>query len=142
MEWTDALENINYLVVVVGVAISMVLGVLWYAPAFLGGKWAKLIGFKKKDMENRDGMPVMMAMSAVYFAILTLVLALLFELTVSEGLAEGFLLGVICGFAFGFGPMAVTYGYARRKFELALIDGGYVVVATGLIGLAVAQLAG
>lgn len=141
MSWTDALESINYLSVVAGVIISMVVGMAWYSPQLFGTSWAKMIGFKKKDLEDRTGMPVMMTMSVVFYAIVSLVLALLFAMTASEGIGEGLFLGAVVGFAFGLAPMAVTYVYARRKFELTMVDGGYIVVTCALIGAAVGWLA-
>lgn len=141
MQWADALENINYLSVVLGVVVALVVGFVWYGSALFGNNWAKLIGFKKKDMEDKSGMPVMMAMMAVFYAILSVTIAVLFELTNSEGQTEGLLLGAILGFAFGLGPIAVSYAFARRKFELAMIDGGFVVVTSALIGVIVGWLA-
>ena len=137
MSWADALENINYLGVALGAVISLVIGAVWYAPGAFGKMWANLIGFKKKDLEDKSGMGVMMSMSVVFYFLASLVVGALYQMTGADGAAEGLLLGAILGFAFGFGPMAVTYGFARRKFDLSLIDGGYVVVTCAAIGLVI-----
>lgn len=141
MQWTDALENINYLSVLLGTFASLVIGAVWYAPKVFGAKWSKLVGFKKKDMEDKSGMPIMMALSIVFYALVSLVLAVLHELTGGSGLGDGVLLGSILGFVFGFGPLSVAYVFARRKFELSLLDGGYIVVACAVIGAIVGHFA-
>lgn len=141
MSWAEALENVNYLSVVLGVVASMIIGVIWYAPQGFGKTWMAMIGFKKKDMEDKSGMPVMMTMSILFYAVASLVIALLYGLTGANGMAEGLFLGAIVGFAFGLGPLAVTYGYAKRKFELTMIDGGYTVVAMAVIGAIVGYFA-
>ncbi len=134
MSWADALENVNYLAVVLGMVASMVIGASWYAAAVFGNSWMKLVGLKQKDLENKDGMAAMMAIPTIFYGVASLLLALLFEMTASEGLGEGLFLGAIIGFAFGFGPMAVSYTFARRKFELSMIDGGYIFFTCAVIG--------
>lgn len=141
MSWADALENINYVSVLIGALIAVVMGFVWYAPQLFGKQWQKLVGLKKKDIEDRSGMPVMLTVMALFYALVSLVVAALFEMTGGEGLAEGLLLGAILGFVFGFGPIMVNYTFARRRFELSLLDGGFVVVTTALIGTVVGILA-
>lgn len=140
MSWVDALENINYLAVLLGALVSLAIGAAWYAPAVFGNKWAKLVGLKKKDMEDTSGMPVMMATSIIFYGLISLVIGLMISMTGSEGLGEGLVLGAILGFVFSFGPMAVTYGFARRKFELSVVDGGYAVITCAVIGAIIGQL--
>ena len=134
MSWADALENVNYLSVVLGAVAALLIGAAWYAPQAFGKQWAALIGLKKKDLENREGMGVMMTMSVVFYFLASLTTALLFEMTAGEGGGDGLLLGAILGFVFGFGPLSVTYVFARRRFDLSLIDGGYIVTTMAVIG--------
>ena len=140
MSWADALENINYLSVVLGTIVAFVIGALWYAPQGFGKMWGQLVGFKKKDLENKDGMAVMMAMSALFYFIASVIIASLIYMTGAVGTAEGALMGALLGFAFGFGPMSVTYAFARRRFDLSLIDGGYIVVTCAAIGAVVGNI--
>lgn len=140
MSWADALENINYLGVALGVVAALAIGAIWYAPGAFGTMWGSLVGLKKKDMEDRSGMAVMMTMSVVFYAIVSLITSALYVMTSSDGMAEGLLLGAILGFTFGFGPLAVTYVFARRKFDLSLIDGGYIVVTCAVIGAVIGYI--
>lgn len=140
MTWGEALENINLLAVALGTVSTLVWGAIWYAQRTLGTDWAKLVGLKKKDMENTDGMPVMMATSIIFYLIASIAIAALMQLTGMTGGGDGLLMGAILGFVFAFGPLAVTYGFARRKFELTLIDGGYMVVALATSGFVIGML--
>jgi len=134
MSWADALQNINYLGVVLGVLASMIIGMVWYNPKVWGEQWIKLIGFKKKDLTDKQGMPVMMTISVVFYFLVAITIAALLEMTSASGTGDGVLMGAIIGFVFGYGPLSVTYVYAKRRFELSMIDGGYIVVTTAVIG--------
>ena len=140
MSWTEALENIDYLAVVLGVVASLVLGALWYEPRVFGTRWMKQVGLKKKDVQNRDGMPVMMFQSLVFYSLVSVVIAALFQMIAGSGAGEGAFLGLVVGFVFGFGPLVVTYGFARRNYELTVIDGGYIVVTCTVIGAIIGQV--
>ena len=134
MSWAEAFENINYLSVALGAIASLVLGAFWYSPKVLGKKWAVQVGLKKKDMESKDGLAVMMITSVIFYSLVSLFTAALMQMTGAEGIGEGLLMGLILGFVFGFGPLLVTYSFARRMFDISLIDGGYIVVTTLAIG--------
>lgn len=134
MSWAEALENVNYLAVALGALASLAIGALWYAPKTFQPRWAEQVGLKKKQIESRDGMALMMGQSVLFYSLVSLVTAAIMQMTGSTGIGEGLLMGLILGFVFGFGPMVVTYGFARRRFELSLIDGGYIVVTTVAIG--------
>jgi len=134
MSWADALQNINYLGVVLGVLASMIIGMVWYNPKVWGEQWIKLVGFKKKDLTDKQGMPVMMTISVVFYFLVAITVAALLEMTSASGTGDGVLMGAIIGFVFGYGPLSVTYVYAKRRFELSMIDGGYIVVTTAVIG--------
>lgn len=135
MTWGEALESINYLAAVGGVLISIIVGFLWYSPKLFGGEWAKLVGLKNKDKQTREEMTVLTTTTVVFYFLASVVVAALVEMTQQFGALNGMLLGAVVGFVFGFGPLTVTYAYARRKFELTLIDGAYIVVTLSLIGL-------
>lgn len=134
MTWGESLENINYIAVVVGTLATLALGAFWYSPKVLGKSWAKLVGLKQKDLDDKDAMPFLMANSIIFYFIASVVLAALMQLSGLVEPFEGLTMGAIMGFAFAFGPLSVTYGFAKRKYELTLIDGGYMIVALAASG--------
>lgn len=134
MTWGEALEQINFVAVAAGTFSTLVLGAIWYARRAFGAQWMKLVGLKEKDMTNTEGMPAMMATSIIFYFIASVIIAALMKLAGHTGAGQGLLMGAVMGFAFGFGPIAVCYGFARRRFELTLIDGVYVIFALGVSG--------
>ena len=137
MTWGDALENINFIAVALGTVATLFIGAFWYSPKVLGGDWAKLVGLKQKDLEGKqakEAMPFLMANSIIFYFIASVVLATLMQLSGMTDALEGLLMGAVIGFAFAFGPLSVTYGFARRKFELSLLDGGYMIAALAASG--------
>ncbi len=95
MSWADALQNINYLGVVLGVLASMIIGMVWYNPKVWGEQWIKLVGFKKKDLTDKQGMPVMMTISVVFYFLVAITVAALLEMTSASGTGVVVLLGAI-----------------------------------------------
>lgn len=135
MSWGEALENVNYVAAIVATLSTLVIGFVWYHPKGFGKEWMKLVGLKEKDMKNNQGMTVLLSTSIVFYLLAVVAIAALLEMTKLTTAGDGALMGLIAGFVFFFGPTAVSYGYARRRFELALIDGGYGVVALTVAGL-------
>jgi hypothetical protein len=134
MSWAEALENVNFTGVLLGTLASLIIGYVWYEPRVFGKQWMELVGLKKKEMEDKQSMPVMMVMSIVFYFLVSITIAALLNMSGASGAGDGVLMGAILGFIFGYGPMSVAYVFARRRFELSMIDGGYIVVTTAVIG--------
>lgn len=47
--------EINWLAVVLAMAASMVVGMVWYAKGVFGGRWAKLVGLSDAQMQKDAG---------------------------------------------------------------------------------------
>lgn len=134
MSWGEALENVNYVSVLVATLATLVVGYVWYHPKVFAKDWMKLIGLKEKDLGSKEGMAPLLATSAIFYLLATVTIGALLQLTQMQSAGEGALMGAIVGFVFYFGPLAVAFGYERRRFELALIDGGYTIVALTIAG--------
>ena len=87
MTWGDALESINYWAVLGAALSTVVVGSIWYAKGVFGKEWMKLVGLKDKDVENKDGMPVLFASMLVFSFVTALVLSALLYLTNSSSSA-------------------------------------------------------
>lgn len=137
MSWGEALENVNYVAVLVATLSTLTIGFVWYHQKAFGKDWLKLIGLKEKDVTNKQDMTSLLIASAIFYGLAVVAMAAIMQMTELTAAGDGALLGAIAGFVFFFGPTAVSYGYARRRFELALIDGGYGVVALTIAGFIV-----
>lgn len=92
----EALGSLNWLAVVVGALIYFALGALWYAPAFLGRRWQRSIGW---DPERTP--PQMSAMTyavpLVAYLFMAAAVGLLAAATGTDTLTEGIVLGLVLG---------------------------------------------
>jgi len=129
----NAMENFNVWAVLAAAMANFLIGGMWYSPALFGKVWMRANGFGENDL--RKGSP------AVIFG-----LAALFSLIMSANLA-GFLsgpettlgFGVAAGLAAGLGWVALGIGvialFERRPWSYILVNGGYMTVSFGVMGL-------
>lgn len=99
---------VNWLAVVVGMVVSMVLGFLWYGPLF-GNTWLRLIG---KSAEEIDSDPTMYIKTAVA----AFVAMLFLNMVVSSLGATTFVSGLIVG-ALTFVGFGATQTFVYTTFE-------------------------
>lgn len=134
MNWGDALQNVNYLAALAAMVASGVIGALWYGKNGFMGEWMKLVGLKKKEVEDKDGMGARFAAMFIFYFLAAVAIGALLDMTGQRGGGDGALLGGVVGLVGGFGPLTSTYGFARRKFELTMIDGGYILLTFVVMG--------
>ena len=134
MNWGDALQDVNYLAAVAAMVASGVVGWLWYGPNGFLKEWMRLTGLKKNEVNSKDGMGARFATMYLFFFLAAVAISALMLMTGQTGGGDGALMGGVIGLVGGFGPLASTYGFARRKFELTMIDGGYILVAFVVMG--------
>lgn len=134
MNWGDALQNVNYMAAVAATIASGIIGFLWYGKNGFLKEWMKLVGLKQKDVDDTSGMAVQYAAMYVFYFLAAIAIAALMDMTSQTGGGDGALMGGVIGLVGGFGPLVSTYGFARRKFELSMIDGGYLLVTFVVMG--------
>ena len=126
---------INYLAVVTGGIINMIIGFLWYGPLF-GKKWMKIVGMKQSDMEKTK-----QGMDKTYFVsfITALLMAYVTAHFVYFAGSNDFISGMSVGFWSWLGFVATTslsgylYTPKEKPADLYLIDNGYWLVTLMLI---------
>ena len=131
--------ELNYLAIVVGVVINMVLGALWYSPVLLGKSWMAAAGITAEDIEARKGEQYRgYAVAVVVSIVLVFVLALLTRnLGIDEPL-DGLVLGLVAGIGLVAFSQAPNYSFEGRPLRLFLINLGYSVVGFAIIGVLLA----
>ena len=88
--------SVNYIAVLLGAVLNMVLGTLWYGPLF-GNLWLKLIGKKKEDIQGAAWLYIASFVAAFVAA---LALSLVIQAFGSTGFFEGLLIGVVVWLGF------------------------------------------
>ena len=131
--------ELNYLAIVVGVVINMVLGALWYSPVLVGKPWMAAAGITAEDIEARKGEQYRgYAIAVVVSIVLVFVLALLTRnLGIDEPL-DGLVLGLVAGIGLVAASQAPNYSFEGRSLRLFLINLGYSVVGFAIIGVLLA----
>lgn len=129
----------NYLAVLVGAIINMVLGGLWYGPLF-GKTWARLAGMTGDSMSEAKKRG--MAKSYILMFVGSLIMAFVLEHAVVYG-AEyinvyGVWAGVITGIWYWLGFVApTTVGmvlWEGKPWKYWFIVSGYYLVALAILG--------
>lgn len=126
-------STLNWWAVLVAALSTFVLGGLWYSPLLFAKGWMKTNNFTEDDAKK--GNPaVTFGVSFLAALVMALNLAVFLntpDTTLLWGLGAGLLAG--CGWV----AMAlVVIGlFERRRLAWMLINGGYMVLAFGLMGL-------
>lgn len=122
----------NYLAILVGALINMVVGALWYSPVLFSKQWMKLTGLK--EMGSKKEMPKMYAITFVAAIVMSFILMKL----ITDLHVMGALWGVKVGLWVWLGFTAATtisdYLFAKRPLKLYAINVGYYLVVSVLLG--------
>ena len=131
MDLVTALNNINWLSVVVAAFSAFLLGGLWYGPLF-GKAWIEAFGFKESDLSKQNH-PKVFGLSFILALIATITLEMFI------GPEANLIFGAIAGFLAGFGWVAtmlgILYLFEMRSLKAYLIDAGYCTIALTLMGV-------
>lgn len=118
----------NLWAILVAAAAAIAIGMVWYAPPVLGGRW---------QAATRIARPGFMAV--VLWVVCTLILAFamayLFKQLQVTGLEAGFRWGSTLGAAIVVVSVAPNYAFGKKPLALFLIEMGYVFIAVTVIGV-------
>ena len=127
--------DVNYIAVVLGAILNMVLGTLWYGP-FFGKLWLKAIGKKAEDIQSKPWLYILSAIAAFLAA---LVLALVVQAFGSTGFFGGVLTGLVVwlGFVatvtltytiFEGPPLSVWLIFVAYQLVIFIVEGGVFAI--------------
>ena len=122
-----ALENIQWLSVVLATLTTFVVGAIWYHENVVGSRWMSAVPLKKKDIENAN-MFKTFSLSALAAFISAVALATFANVFAVDSAFDGALLGAIIGAFFVSASIASNYLFSQRKPELFDIDASYMTV--------------
>lgn len=127
--------SVNWLAVLGGVVISMILGWLWYSPMAFGKMWMEELGKKKMELgDAKTGYLAMIIASAVLTYVMIHFASYAGATSASTGAMTGFWLWLGFVAATGVGRTL----FRGDSFKLFAIDYGYNLVQFVLIGMLVA----
>ncbi len=120
----------NWWAILVATVVAFVLGGLWYGPIF-GKAWLAAIGKTEDDIQPS---PAPFIISFFTALLTTIVLAALIRSLGIDTLGGGLLLGAITGVGFIATAMASDSAFCGWGMPLFLIQSGYRVLYTILMG--------
>ncbi|MDQ3141814.1 MAG: DUF1761 domain-containing protein [Bacteroidota bacterium] len=122
----------NWLAIIVATIASFGMGSLWYGPLF-GKSWMKELNFTETDIKNTNMGKVFGTTFALTF-VYCCILALTMMISERSGMADGFKHGVLISLGFVVTTFGINYLYSKKTFKLFLIDVGYYIVISCLMG--------
>ena len=134
MDWLEALGDINYVGVAVAVLSGFAVGATWYAESVFGKTWMKLVGLKKKDVENKEKMMKAMLHTGIGQIIKACVLASLMLVVGVDGWAEGALFGAVLALGFSVTSAAMHDSFAQKSIMLTRLNGAHDIVGVAVMG--------
>jgi hypothetical protein len=126
--------SVNYLAVVVGAVVSVVIGALWYMPALFGRSWLTAIG-KTKEEVDKDFTPLKIVWALVFGFVLSYSLARLIVWTGQGTPLGGLRIGLLACVGFVVTTTGVHHLFEGRTSKLSAIYAFHHLVEMLLIGL-------
>jgi uncharacterized membrane protein len=126
--------EMNYLAILVGAVVSVVIGAVWYSAALFGNAWMALIG-KTSEQVAREFSPLKIVWAFVLGFMTSYGLARLIVWTGRATPVDGLLLGVLVCVVFAMTSIAVNHVFEGRPARLTLIYALHHLVEFAAIGL-------
>ena len=131
--------SINYLAILVGAILSMVIGAVWYGPLF-GKEWMEIIGVSTQDAEaNKKMQKAYMPMYGVQFVLTLFQVLVLAHLIADTTMVGGTERAIWIWAAFVIptlaGAVMWTNEPSKQKWARFLIQGGYQLTIFIVFGL-------
>lgn len=124
--------DVNYLTVIAGAIVMMVLGAMWYSPMLFGGMWLATIGKKPEDIQADATIYAFPAIAALVTAF---VLSLFAHAIYGDPeILEGVLVGVIAAAGVSVTATLVYSVFEGPPLKVWLIFSGYQLVGLALMG--------
>lgn len=125
------MENLNWVAVLVAGVSAFILGGIWYSPALMGKAWMKENALTE-EMVKQGNKGKIFGWSFLLSLVMAVNLAMFLGssgLSFQSGLLYGSLAGVwiFCG-------IAIVALFEQRSAKYIFINGGYCLVALGLMG--------
>lgn len=122
-------SEINYIAVVIGGILHMIIGFLWYGPLF-SKPWMKMVGLTPEKINaSKDKMGKTYLVSFILGLIMAAVLYWLVKTIAPFSITDAALMGALLWLGFTANPQLNNNMFLGKPFKLFLIDSGYFLVS-------------
>jgi hypothetical protein len=131
MNMQNALQNLNWLAIIVAAISAFLLGGLWYSPLMFVKRWMKETGITEESAKNSN----MIKIFGIAF-VLSFIASFFLAMFIGPGAGAGFgaLAGFMAGLGWVFTFMGISYLFESRTLAHFLINAGYSVVSLTVMG--------
>ena len=123
--------------IVIGAVLYMVLSMIWYMPRVFGNQWMEGEGLKEEDLRANES-PAIYVITFVMALVSNIVIALLLS-NIGGGVLNGLVLGLLVGLGVTAMSIAPHYMFARKS-GLVLIQAGHATVLITVSGAVIGAL--
>lgn len=123
--------SVNWLAVLVAGISAFVVGGIWYSPGLFGNAWMKENNLTEDEIKRSNK-----GRTFGWAFVLALVMSINLGMFLSgekSNLVWGTIAGLLAG-VWVFGGLAITAMFELRSWRYVFINGGYQLVALGLMG--------
>ena len=124
---------VNYVAVVIGAILAMVVGSVWYSKALFGKEWMKLVGKSESDI-NKGNMPLLYGTMFVGALVEAYVLAHFIHYAGAYSLINGIKTGIWAWLGFVAVTSLANSMFEGRPMKLFYINAGYALVNLMIMG--------
>ena len=128
MNFAVAIQNLNWLAIIVAALSTFLIGGLWYS--IFEKPWMAANNFSNEDLKKRK-MPIVFGLSFFFAFLMSLNLAMFIG---KENLAYGTIAGFLTGSGWVALGIAIIALFENRPLKYVLINGGYMIVSFTLMG--------
>ena len=121
--------------VLVAAVAGFVIGGVWYTVFAKPWMQAAGIPMDENGKPQGTGSPMPFVVSGITMILVAGMMRHMFAMTGIDGALKGLVAGLGVGLFFIAPWVAMNYAYAMRPRKLAILDGGYAIVGSGVIGL-------
>jgi hypothetical protein len=136
----DFMLHANFIAVLVGAIINMVVGAVWYSPLLFAKEWMKLTG-KKMTSSDKNAANKMYGISFVISLVLSYVLAHFLFFTSAHTAVEGVKTALWVWVGFVTATQLPSFLFEGRPTKLFAINAGYYLVSLVIMGAVLANWA-
>lgn len=131
MDLATALENINWLSVLIAAVSSFIIGGIWYGPLF-GKAWMTAFGYTEEDLKKRS-IPKTFGLSLLLAFVASLILEMFIGPTAD--LTFGMMAGFFAGLGWVSTFLGILYLFEMQTMKVYLINAGYCVLSLSIMGM-------
>ena len=131
--------QVNYLAVLVAALATIFIGALWYSPLLFHKIWVKAHGYSEENVEQmRKTAGRAFIVSLFCYLVMAFVLAVLVSWVGVASVPRGALLGLLVWVGFLATLGLTAHMFSEKRLSTYLIDAGYQLVYSVVMGVIVA----